>query len=304
MTDFQGVFPYLVSPIDSAGKIKTDVLGKLSDDLIKAGVHGLTPLGSTGEFAYLSRAQREAVVKTTIEATNKRVPVVAGVASTATADAVEQAKAWQKLGADGILAVLEAYFPLKDAQVEAYFRAIADAVDIPVVIYTNPNFQRSDLTLDVITRLSEHPRIRYIKDASSNTGRLLSIMNRAPKMKVFSASAHIPAAVMLIGGVGWMAGPACIVPRESVRLYELCRAGKWDEALALQRDLWRINEAFARFNLAACIKAGLQIQGYAVGDPVPPQTALSTDDRKVVEGILASLPSPLPAGGERSTSEP
>jgi 4-hydroxy-tetrahydrodipicolinate synthase len=289
MTDFHGVFPYLVSPIDGAGNIKTDVLGRLCDDLVKAGVHGLTPLGSTGEFAYLNRAQRETVVCATIEAADKRVPVVAGVASTATADAVEQAKAWQALGADGILAVLEAYFPLKETQVEAYFRAIADAVDIPVVIYTNPNFQRSDLTLDVITRLSEHPRIRYIKDASSNTGRLMSIMNRAPAMKVFSASAHIPAAVMLIGGVGWMAGPACIVPRGSVRLYELCKAGKWDEALPLQRDLWRINEAFARFNLAACIKAGLEIQGYAVGDPVPPQTPLSTEDRKIVESILASL---------------
>ena len=289
MTDFHGVFPYLVSPIDRAGRIKTDVLGKLCDDLIKAGVHGLTPLGSTGEFAYLSRAQREAVVRTTIEAANKRVPVIAGVASTATADAVEQATAWQKLGADGILAVLEAYFPLKDSQVEAYFRAIADAVDVPVVLYTNPNFQRSDLTLDVIARLSEHPRIRYIKDASSNTGRLLSIMNQAPAMKVFSASAHIPAAVMLIGGVGWMAGPACIVPRESVRLYELCKAGKWDEALLLQRNLWRINEAFARFNLAACIKAGLTIQGYEVGDPVPPQTPLTAYDRKIVETILAAV---------------
>jgi 4-hydroxy-tetrahydrodipicolinate synthase len=289
MSDFLGVYPYLVSPIDAQGRIKTDVLGTLCSDLIKAGVHGLTPLGSTGEFAYLNRAQREAVVQATIEAADKRVPVVAGVASTATADAVEQARRWQQLGADGILAVLEAYFPLKDAQVESYFRAIADAVDIPVVIYTNPNFQRSDLTLDVITRLSDHPRIRYIKDASSNTGRLLSIMNRCPRLKVFSASAHIPAAVMLIGGVGWMAGPACIVPRESVRLYDLCRAGNWPEAMKLQRDLWRINEAFARFNLAACIKAGLQIQGYAVGDPVPPQTALSAGDRKVVEDILAEV---------------
>jgi 4-hydroxy-tetrahydrodipicolinate synthase len=229
------------------------------------------------------------VVQTTIEAADKRVPVIAGVASTATADAIEQAKRWQQLGADGILALLEAYFPLKDAQVESYFRAIADAVDVPVVIYTNPNFQRSDLTLDVIMRLSDHPRIRYIKDASSNTGRLLSIINRAPTLKVFSASAHIPAAVMLIGGVGWMAGPACIVPRESVRLYNLCRAGKWPEAIMLQRDLWRINEVFARFNLAACIKAGLQIQGYAVGDPVPPQTPLSAYDRKLIEGILAKV---------------
>ncbi|MHC2379452.1 dihydrodipicolinate synthase/N-acetylneuraminate lyase [Bradyrhizobium liaoningense] len=131
-------------------------------------------------------------------------------------------------------------------------------MDIPVVIYTNPQFQRSDLTLDVIARLAEHPRIGYIKDASTNTGRLLSIMNRCgDALRVFSASAHIPAAVMLIGGRGWMAGPACIIPRQSVALYEFCKAGRWDEAMALQRRLWRINEAFARFNLAACIKAGL-----------------------------------------------
>jgi 4-hydroxy-tetrahydrodipicolinate synthase len=287
--DLHGVFPYLVTPIDPSGRIKTDVLGKLCDDLIKAGVHGLTPLGSTGEFAYLNNEQRTSVVQATIEAAKKRVPVIAGVAATATADAVAQAKNYQRLGADGILAILESYFPLKDAQVEAYFRAIADGVDIPVVLYTNPQFQRSDLSLDTIARLAAHPRIRYIKDASTNTGRLLSIMNRCPDMKVFSASAHIPAAVMLIGGVGWMAGPACIVPRQSVKLYDLCRAGRWDEAMALQRKLWGINEAFARFNLAACIKAGLQTQGYDVGDPVPPQPALGPDERKIVEKTLAEL---------------
>ncbi len=290
MPVFHGVFPYLVSPIDGSGRVKTDVLGKLCDDLIEAGVHGLTPLGSTGEFAYLDREQRVAVVQATIEAAAGRVPVVAGVASTSTADAVEQAHSYQRLGAAGILAILEAYFPLKDAQVEAYFRAIADAVDIPVVLYTNPNFQRSDLTLDVIARLAEHPRIRYIKDASTNTGRLLSIINRCgDKLAVFSASAHIPAAVMLIGGVGWMAGPACLIPRQSVRLYDLGRAGRWDEAMALQRRLWTVNEAFARFNLAACIKGGLQGQGYDVGDPVPPQAALTADERRQVDAVLTDL---------------
>ena len=290
MTDFHGVFPYLTSPTASDGTIKTGVLAKLCDDLIKAGVHGLTPLGSTGEFAYLGAAQRTAVVQTTVEAAARRVPVLAGVASTSTADAVAQAKSYQALGADGILAILEAYFPVKDAQVEAYFRAIADAVDIPVVIYTNPNFQRSDLTLDVIARLSQHPRIVGIKDASNNTGRLLSIINRCgDDMQVFAASAHIPAAVMLIGGKGWMAGPACIVPRQSVQLYELCKAGRWDEAVPLQRKMWRVNEVFARFNLAACIKAGLQMQGYDVGDPIPPQTPLTAEERKVVEGVLGEL---------------
>lgn len=290
MADFHGVFPYLVSPVDAEGRVRADVMGRLCDDLIQAGVHGLTPLGSTGEFAYLGTAQREAVVRATIEAAQRRVPVVAGVASTSVADAVAQARLYEKLGADGILAILEAYFPLKDAQIESYFRAIADAVEIPVVIYTNPQFQRSDLTLDVIARLAEHPRIRYIKDASTNTGRLLSIINRCgDALQVFSASAHIPAAVMLIGGVGWMAGPACIAPRQSVELYELCKAQRWDEALKLQRKLWRVNEAFAKFNLAACIKAGLSLQGYDVGDPIPPQAALTAEERKAVEKVLAEI---------------
>jgi 4-hydroxy-tetrahydrodipicolinate synthase len=286
MLEFHGVFPYLVSPVDAAGRVKTEVLARLASDLIDAGVHGLTPLGSTGEFAYLDREQRAAVVAATLEAARGRVPVIAGVASTATADAVAQARHYEKLGATGILAILEAYFPLKDAQVESYFRAIADAVDIPVVLYTNPQFQRSDLTVDVIARLAAHPRIRYIKDASNNTGRLLSIMNRCGGISVFSASAHIPAAVMLIGGVGWMAGPACIIPRQSVTLYELCCAGRWSEAMELQRKLWRINEAFARFNLAACIKAGLELQGYEVGDPVPPQPALTAEERRAVAAAL------------------
>jgi 4-hydroxy-tetrahydrodipicolinate synthase len=296
MQSFHGVFPYLVSPVDAAGRVKSDVLGRLASDLIDAGVQGLAPLGSTGEFAYLGNEQREAVVRASIEAAAGRVPVVAGVAATVTADAVAQAKSYQRLGATGILAILESYFPLKDAQVEAYFRAIADAVDVPVVLYTNPQFQRSDLSLDVIARLAEHPRIRYIKDASTNTGRLLSIMNRCgDRLAVFSASAHIPAAVMLIGGVGWMAGPACIIPRESVQLYELCGAERWPEAMALQRKLWRINEAFARFNLAACIKAGLQIQGYDVGDPVSPQAALTADERLVVEKALIEIGAAAPA---------
>ena len=292
MSDFHGVFPYLVSPVDEHGDVRGAVLSKLIDDLIKAGVHGVTPLGSTGEFAYLNNQQRADIVRTSIEAAAGRVPVIAGVAATATADAIAQARLYAKLGADGILAILESYFPLKDAQVEDYFRAIADAVDVPVVLYTNPQFQRTDLSLDVIARLAEHPRIRYIKDASTNTGRLLSIMNRCERLKVFSASAHIPACVMLIGGVGWMAGPACIIPRQSVRLYDLCRAGRWAEAMDLQRKLWRINEAFARFNLAACIKAALELQGYAVGNPVAPQRPLGTEEQRIIAAALDDLAVP------------
>src|SRR3954470_13716465 len=196
----------------------------------------------------------------------------------------------QELGCDGILAILEAYFPISDEGVHSYFKAVAEAVTLPVVLYTNPNFQRSDLSLPVIDKLSRVDNIRYIKDASFNTGRLLSIMNRVEgRMKVFSASAHIPAAVMLIGGAGCRAGPACVIPRQSVELYELCRKGAWEAALALQRRVWALNEPFAKYNLAACIKGGLELQGYAVGAPLPPQAPLPPAGIDEIKRVLSSL---------------
>jgi 4-hydroxy-tetrahydrodipicolinate synthase len=266
------------------------VLTRLVNDLIAAGVHGLTPLGSTGEFAYLSPEQRHRIVAVVVQATRRRVPVVAGVAATTIAAAVEQVRAYEALGVDGILAILETYFPLTDDGVVNYFQAIANATALPIVLYANPQFQRSDLTLPAIERLSTVDNIRYLKDASSDTGRLLSIMNAVGgRIRVFSASAHIPVCVMLLGGVGWMAGPACVVPRQSVQLYDLCRAGKWEEAAQLQRSLWRINRVFAKYNLAACIKGGLELQGYEVGAPLAPQTPLSQAGRLEIQGVLAEL---------------
>ena len=292
MTDtaFHGVFPYLVSPIGDDGQVLDGVLTRLVERLVAAGVHGLTPLGSTGEFAYLNWEQRHRIAAVTMEATGGRVPVVPGVAATTTADAVRQARAFDALGADGILAILEAYFPVTEDGIVDYFTAIADAVACPVVIYTNPTFQRSDLTLPAIRRLAEVPNIAYLKDASTNTGRLLSIIGAVgDRLGVFAASSHIPACVMMIGGVGWMAGPACLIPEHSVTLYDLAVAGRWDEAMALQRDLWRINEVFAKYSLAACIKGGLELQGYAVGAPLPPQPALTAEGRDEVRGVLSAL---------------
>ncbi|MEX2643779.1 MAG: dihydrodipicolinate synthase family protein [Acetobacterales bacterium] len=289
-SDFHGVFPYLVSPVDANGRIKEKPLAALVDHVIAEGVHGLTPLGSTGEFAYLGWEQRRDVVQTVLDANAGRVPVVAGVASTSTADAVRQAEAYAAMGVDGILAIMEAYFPVPDSGVVEYFSAVARAVDCPVVLYTNPQFQRSDLSGPAIARLAEIDNIRYLKDASTNTGRLLSLINSVgDRIRIFSASAHIPAAVMLIGGVGWMAGPACLIPGQSVQLYDLCRAGKWEQAMKLQRKLWRVNQIFAKHSLAACVKGGLEMQGFRVGAPLPPQPPLSREGRAEVRQVLREV---------------
>jgi 4-hydroxy-tetrahydrodipicolinate synthase len=108
-------------------------------------------------------------------------------------------------------------------------------------------------------------------------------------MKVFAASAHIPLLVFRLGGVGWMAGPACILPAECVRLYELAQLGDWEEAHTLQKKLWRANELFQKYSLAACIKAGLQIQGFDVGGPISPQEPLKPEAFDEIRRALAVL---------------
>ena len=144
--------------------------------------------------------------------------VVAAVAATTIAEACQQSREFERIGVSGILAILEAYFPGGEESVIAYFTA--DAVDPPLVVCTTLNVQRADLTLTAIDRLADIPNIRYIKDASTDTGRLLSIINLVgDRLRVSAASSRIPVAVMMIGGVGWMAGPAAaaLAPERAVR---------------------------------------------------------------------------------------
>jgi 4-hydroxy-tetrahydrodipicolinate synthase len=272
LADFHGIVPYLVSPLHGE-RVNEPVLRRLVEHLVGAGVHGLSPLGSTGESPYLTPEQRAEVVRITVAAAAGRVPVIPGVAAFATADAIAQARRFVGLGADGIVLILQQYFPLSRPAVEGFFRDVAAAVDCPIVLYSNPRLAGVALAPDLVAALAEVPNIRYFKEASGQTGQILSVLSRT-RLKVFSASAHIPLTVLQLGGVGWMAGPACLLPRQCVRLYDLAVAGRWNEAMGLQRRLWPINEVFQKYGLAACVKAGLELQGFEVGPPLPPQLPL------------------------------
>jgi len=292
MTEFHGIFPYLVSPIDeSTGRVRERVLRDLVEHLIGAGVHGLSPLGSTGEFAYLSFEQRQEVVRIVVDAAAGRVPVLAGVAAFSSSDALRQAEAHARLGANGMILILQQMFPVTPRGVESYFRSVAEALpQTSMTLYTNPGLLGGELPMDVLDALSHSPNIEYVKDASGNTGRILTMLNRmGDRIKVFSASAHIPLLVLALGGVGWMAGPGCVMPRACVRLYELYCAGKWEEAMAEQRRQWAINEVFTKYALAACIKTALQLQGFDVGGALAPQEALKPEAVEDIRRALAQL---------------
>ena len=289
-SSFAGIFPYIVSPVDPEGTIRERVLRDLVNYLVNAGVHGITPLGSTGEFYYLSWEQKKRIVEIVLDEVNGRVPVTPGVASSSTNDAVRQAVEMEAMGADGIVSVLNTYFPVKQEDAYSYFFKIADSVSCPVVLYNNPKFTHFDLSLSLLKQLSDLPNVNYYKDATGITGNIMNIINLCgDRIRIFSASAHLPVFVMMLGGVGWMSGPACLIPKTCVKLYDLCRLQRWEEALALQKSIWEANYLFQKYNLAACIKAGLELKGFEVGYPIAPNAGINEVGVQEIRNIIEQL---------------
>ena len=286
----EGVYAYLVSPIRPDGRVDEEVLDRLIQHLLRHGVQGLSPLGSTGEVAYLTESQRREVVAATLRSAGGQVPVVPGVEAFSTAAAVAQARSYEAMGVDGLILMLSTYFPVGPDGVASYFREVAGSVSIPVGLYFNPRFVGGGLSLDLLDRLAGVANIQFIKEATGNTGLLLSVLNRfGDRFRLFSASAHIPLLILMMGGVGWMGGPVCLVPDLARRLVDLGRAGRFDEGWPLQRRLWELNRTFQQYGLAACVKVGLTLQGFPVGDPIPPQEALPAraleDIRRALEQV-------------------
>lgn len=288
MKDLYGIIPYLVSPIDEQGQVKVDVFQKLCSDLIQEDIHGLCVMGSSGEFPYLSFSQKRTLVKAAVEVAQRKVPVIAGAMGYSVAQAIEEATSFVRCGADGIVLMLEEYFPLNTRQRAFFYRSVAETIpDTSIIIYSNPKFMHYELSNEVFGMLADVPNIRYYKEAGGVTGKLLSLSNKYPgRFQMFSASSHIPLFVSMLGGVGWMAGPACLIPRQCVRLYNLAQAHVWNQAMQLQKKLWMTNEVFARYGLTSAVKAGLEHLGYAVGDPLPPLSPVSDDARRDIADTI------------------
>ena len=264
--------------------------------LVEVGVHGISPLGSTGEVMLLDQVQRETIVAICIDETAGRIPVIPGVSSASTRDACRQAQRYASLGADGLVVIRENAYPVDEQGVGDYFAAVAQAVELPIVLYANPALLGADISPAVLDRLLEIDNVRYLKDASGVTGRILSaIIRHGDRLGVFSASAHVPVLVFQLGGIGWMAGPACVIPEASLRLYELSGLGRWDDAMALQRRTWPLNALFTKYGLAPCIKAALEVSGFSVGPPIAPGRALGDAPRSELRLVLDDIAAALEA---------
>jgi 4-hydroxy-tetrahydrodipicolinate synthase len=252
----------LVTPFTRAGEVDESALRALVEWQIAEGIHFLVPCGSTGEAATLTSGEQRRVVEITVEVAEGRVPVVAGAGSNDTARAVAMSREMQAAGATHLLHVSPAYNKPPQRGIIAHFRAIADAVDIPIVVYNVPGRTASNVEGRTTLALAEHPRIVAIKEASGNLAQVTEILrNRPAGFSVLSGDDAMTLAIMAVGGEGVISVVSNATPRLMARLVDWCARGDFAEARALAMRLtpW-FETAFIDSNPIP-VKAALSMMG-------------------------------------------
>lgn len=252
----------LVTPFTTDGAVDERALGALVDWQIEQGIHFLVPCGSTGEAATLTPDEHERVVRIVVERAAGRVPIVAGAGSNDTRRAVQNSIAMRDAGATHLLHVSPMYNKPPQRGIIAHFRTIAEATELPVIVYNVPGRTASNIEAKTALALSEIPRIAGIKEASGNLGQIQDILReRPPHFSVLSGDDAFTLAVMAAGGDGVISVTSNAAPKQMAQLVDRCRAGAFDDARALHERLlpW-MHAAFVESNPIP-VKAALASMG-------------------------------------------
>ncbi|HEX2779471.1 MAG TPA: 4-hydroxy-tetrahydrodipicolinate synthase [Gemmatimonadaceae bacterium] len=224
--DWLGCGTALVTPFDRGGAVDEGALRALVDWQIAEGIHFLVPCGSTGEAATMTPAEHRRVVEVVIERAAGRVRIVAGAGSNDTRKAIEMSREMQAIGADMLLHVSPMYNKPPQRGIIAHFRAIADAVELPIIIYNVPGRTGSNIEAKTTLELARNERIVAVKEASGNLGQIMDIIREAPKgFQVLSGDDALTLAVMAAGGHGIISVVSNIAPAAMSRLAEACARG-------------------------------------------------------------------------------
>src|SRR5205814_519274 len=235
----------LVTPFRRDGAIDEPALRSLLEWQIRSGVHFLVPCGTTGETPTLNRDEWLRVIDITIEVADRRVPVVAGATSNATAEAVERARTVaSRSGVDAILTASPYYNkPTQEGQYQ-HFKAIAEAVDKPLVLYNVPGRTAANIEPATLGRLAKIPNIIAVKEASGNISQIAEVFNHVPEsFLVFSGDDAITIPVVALGGVGIISVCSNEIPKEMSELTAAALNNDWDKARRLQRQFLRLMQA-------------------------------------------------------------
>jgi 4-hydroxy-tetrahydrodipicolinate synthase len=288
--NWKGCGTALITPFDEKGRIDFGALEKIVDWQISKGIDFLVPCGTTGESATLSGSERKAVTAAVVKSANGQVPVIAGAGGNHTAKAVFWARDAAAAGADGILSVSPMYNKPTSEGLFRHFSAIAEATELPMLVYNVPGRTGSDLDVETILRLSEIPRVVGLKEASTNFGKIARLMTMVPEdFLILSGEDATALALVALGGQGVISVASNEIPAEMSELVRAALEGRWEEARALQRKwlpLMEMNFWESSPGPVKCALAMMKKCGETLRLPLAP---VREETRRKIQALLSGL---------------
>lgn len=272
MTTFPGVHVAIVTPFDQENEIDYGKLREHADWLIENGVHGLIPSGSVGEYASLTNQERGKVVETLIDVANGRVPVAVGTGAPSTREVIHWANFAKESGAKGLMSLPPINYRPTRGEVIAHYKELSK-VGLPIIAYNNPHDYAVDLTPDLLAEIGQFDNIVAVKEFSGDLRRIPAILDQTD-LEVLVGVDDLSMEGLIAGATGWIAGLTNALPKESVRLYDLVKDGKLEEARTLYYDLLPLFHYDAKPQLVQAIKYSMELAGREAGPTRAPRLPL------------------------------
>jgi 4-hydroxy-tetrahydrodipicolinate synthase len=297
----------LVTPFCD-GRVDEAALAALIEWQIASGSHGIGVTGSTGEPAALSLAERERVIALAVETARGRVPVVAGTGSANFEETLHLTRFARRVGADAALVVTPYYTRPGQEGLYRYFRALAEATDLPIILYNIPGRTATNLEPETTARLARDcPTIVGIKESNKDLEHICRVMHRCgPTFAVYSGIELLCFPVLALGGAGYVSATGNVLPREVARLYDLVVAGQWEEARQLHYHLLPMNDVLFIETNPVPVKTALGLMGRIRPEVRPPHAPLAPQHEARLREVMAGYgllpegagaPAPVPAAG-------
>ena len=286
----EGVYTALVTPMTSDGGLDEKALRRLVDFQLEGGVQGLVPVGTTGESPTLDGEECKRVIRIVVEQVRGRVPVIAGAGSNATAEAIEYSRDAKEVGAVATLQVAPYYNKPTSDGFLGHFRAIADAVDLPIVVYNIAGRTGKNIDNPTMLELARHRNIVAVKEASGDIPQVMDLILRKPAaFSVLSGDDNLVLPIMALGGTGVISVASNLVPDRMVRFVNAMLKGDWAAARAMHYELLPLFKALFVETNPIPIKAAMAMKGLIVESYRLPMCPLAPKSRETLAAALKDL---------------
>ncbi|WP_378179079.1 dihydrodipicolinate synthase family protein [Aquimarina sp. SS2-1] len=285
--DWKGVMPAVTTKFTDQDTLDLEMFTTNIEAQIHAGVHGIILGGTLGEASTLSNTEKSMLVKTTVSLSKNRVPVIINIAEQSTKGAIEAVHKAQEDGANGLMMLPPMRYNAGDRETVTYFKEIAKNTDLPIMIYNNPVDYKIEVTLDMFDELLELDNIQAVKESTRDISNVTRIKNRfGDRLKILCGVDTLALESLLMGADGWVAGLVCAFPEETVAIYELQKAGRIKEALAIYRWFLPLLELDINPKLVQNIKLAEVATGIGTENVRAPRLPLIGEERKKVLEII------------------